>query len=498
MNSKSQIKIGAIISYIAIFINIVATIFYTPWIKNQLGIENYGLFTLSTSFIAVFVLDFGLGAAISRFLSLYRAEGNMKQINNMLGIVYKLYIAIDLIICSVLIVIFFFLESIYSGLTDVEIEVFKKLYIAVSAFSLLSFPFTTQNGILNSFERFVPLKICECISKILNVLFVVLALTNNSDLLVLVIAHSLSSIVIIIIKLIYIRCRLPVKANFRCKDKVMLKSIASFSVWTFVMSIAQRLIYNIAPSILGAVANSTQIALYSPASAINGYFFTFSTAINGLFLPKISKMVVKNEEDKILPLMIKVGKFQTFLISLMFIGFAVVGKEFIIMWMGEEFIPSYYCTLIISFPTIIEYSQQIANTTIIAKNKVKEHSIILLISAMVNLALGIPLSNKFGVYGVCVSICVAAFVKIVLLNILYRKKLDIDVFTFFKTTYLQMIIPFLSSITICILIKHLLSLSGRIGILINGIITVVVFSIIVYFIYLNKNERKKLLSGIKK
>ena len=45
MNSQKQIKLGAMISYAAIAINIVATLLYTPWMVRQIGQANYGLFT---------------------------------------------------------------------------------------------------------------------------------------------------------------------------------------------------------------------------------------------------------------------------------------------------------------------------------------------------------------------------------------------------------------------------------------------------------------------
>ena len=50
------------ISYAAIAINIVATLLYTPWMVRQIGQANYGLFTLATSLINLFLIDFGWAA----------------------------------------------------------------------------------------------------------------------------------------------------------------------------------------------------------------------------------------------------------------------------------------------------------------------------------------------------------------------------------------------------------------------------------------------------
>ena len=129
MNSSKQIKLGAVISYFSIAFNIVAGLIYTPWMISQIGQSNYGLYTLANSLITLFLLDFGLASAVSRYISKYRAEGNEDKVNSFLGAIYKLYIAIDLIIFSILFILFFFLDSIYVGLSPEELEKLKIVYL---------------------------------------------------------------------------------------------------------------------------------------------------------------------------------------------------------------------------------------------------------------------------------------------------------------------------------------------------------------------------------
>ena len=107
-NSSKQIKIGAIISYISIVVNIVAGLLYTPWMIDKIGESDYGLYTLANSLITLFLIDFGLSAAVSRYLATYRAEGKEEAANRFLGAVYKLYLIIDSVIFLLLIILFFF------------------------------------------------------------------------------------------------------------------------------------------------------------------------------------------------------------------------------------------------------------------------------------------------------------------------------------------------------------------------------------------------------
>ncbi|NLK04390.1 MAG: oligosaccharide flippase family protein, partial [Clostridiales bacterium] len=116
-SSVNQIKKGAIISYLAICVSMLSGLLYTPWMVKQIGVNDYGLYTLASSLISMFLIDFGISEAVTRFISKYNAEGNQKKVNDFLGLIYKLYILIDLLIFLILIIIYFFIPIIYSKLT---------------------------------------------------------------------------------------------------------------------------------------------------------------------------------------------------------------------------------------------------------------------------------------------------------------------------------------------------------------------------------------------
>ena len=183
----SSIKKGALIGYLTIFINIVTGLLYTPWMIRQIGVSDYGLYTLISSFISYFLLDFGLGTAVSRYVSKYREEGKFEEIGRILSIIVKVFAIIDFIIFALLFVCFFYISEIFTGLTPDEIEKFKVIYCIAGFFSLLTFPFSYLNGILIAFEKFVTLKRCDLVHRILVVTLVVLCLIKGWGLYALVV-----------------------------------------------------------------------------------------------------------------------------------------------------------------------------------------------------------------------------------------------------------------------------------------------------------------------
>lgn len=110
-NSSTQIKFGAIIAYLNIGINITTGLLYTPWLIRSIGKDDYGLYTLVMSVISLFVFDFGLSNAIGRFVAKYLAERKPDQINNCLGLIYKLYIFLDIILLLFLVIVYWLIPG---------------------------------------------------------------------------------------------------------------------------------------------------------------------------------------------------------------------------------------------------------------------------------------------------------------------------------------------------------------------------------------------------
>lgn len=105
---SNQIRKGAFISYTTIAINILLGLLYTPWMIDKIGVSDYGLYALISAFLSYFILDFGLGEAIARFLALAVANKDSARIKSIINSSIRIYLLIDLgiflTLCIILIV----------------------------------------------------------------------------------------------------------------------------------------------------------------------------------------------------------------------------------------------------------------------------------------------------------------------------------------------------------------------------------------------------------
>lgn len=491
----SQVRASALISYLTVGFSAVAGLVYTPWMVASIGTADYGLYTLAMSLVSLFLMDFGIGSAVSKFLSEYYARNERDRANNLLGVVYKLYLGIAAVIAVTLIVVFFFLDAIYVRLGPAQLPTFKILYVVASTYSVMAFPFLPLDGILLSNERLIALRLCALLQKVLTVLLIIGALLLGGGVFGLVAANAAASLLFVLIRLLIVKASTTARVNFAYKDWGLTKRVVGFSGWVTATQIAQRFVFNITPSILGIVAGAPDIAVFGLASALEGYVYSVSEALNGLFLPRVSRMLAKGDAATgILDLMVTVGRIQVYIVGLIIIGFACVGRAFVAAWMGPRFAPVYFGALVLMLPSLIELPQQIAATTVLATNNVRSQARVHIVSAVASVVLAFSLGGRFGAVGACVAIGLAYLLRTGGMNLVYVRKLGIDVFAFFRRTYGSWLTPAAITLAAGLVIDRLTPVGGWAGIGIVVLLVALVYAVSMYA--LGFNEYEKALVGV--
>ena len=499
-NDNTQIKSAAIISYISIVFNIITGLIFTPWMVNSIGKSDYGLYVLVSSFLIYFTIDFGLGQAVGRFLCKYRAENEEQKVNQLLSLTTKIYLLISLIMLMALVVVFFFLQNIFLQLNSAEIEKFKTIYVIAGLFSLVSFPFMSLNGVFIAFERFVVLKLCDIFSKIGVILFMVIAILLGYKLYALIAINAFIGIIVILYKLIYLFKTTAIKIDLKYKSKALTQELFSFSIWSSILGIAQRLIINIAPTLLGIYSGTTAIAVFSIGMLIESYVWTFASALNGLFLPKVTGLLSTSaNREQVLQLMVKVGRIQLFIIGILYIGMITLGQEFIGLWMGPEFTNSFPVVLMLILPGFFTLTQEIASTLMYVENKIKFKAIIFIFAAIMSVLLSVFLIPYFGAIGAAMGIVISLIIfEVIGVNIFYYKIMKINIFYFFKACLLKMLPSLVIVLGFGLAVNYYIPAANFVVFFIKASLIALVYLFVMWYFCLNKYEKELILSIYKK
>lgn len=505
-NSNRKYFLGAFTSYFAIIFNIVAALFYTPWMISQLGASDYALQSLAASIIVVVTIDIGIGRIISRFISKYRANNDIDGANSFIGVVYKIYFIINGAIAVALIVIFFFLQNIYKGLTIEEIERLRVVYTIIGFYSLIAFQFTPINGILIGNEKFGINQIINLFTRIINVISVVIFLSLGQGLYVFVLISVFTSLTGVVIKLIYIRkkCKFGSKPKIKTWDKEIISTIFRMSLWTIIITLSSKAIISFNQTILGMFTSTDQIAIFAVALVFEGYSWEFSNALNGMFMPKLSQMEKVNKPNAdFTNLLIKVGRLQVIFVGFIVIGIIAFGRGFINdVWnidTGISYDISYFCAIFLLIPTFFTFSNQIATSLYYVRDKVRYLAFSRGIAAIITVVLSLTLCfffPKFGALMVSISLCIGKIIGYVFVDFIFQSKiLKINIKKFLYDCLLKLAPFILATLAVGLAIEYLVPTTGLITFVLKVVILTIFYVVIANSFMLNGFE-KRLINSI--
>ena len=501
---KSQIKNGAIISYITLFVSMAISLLYTPYLLKTLGQSEYGIYSLANTVIAYFtLLDFGFGNAIIKFTAKFKAEGNKYKEKRVLGMFLLIYSLIGLITLVIGAVIILYSDSIFSSaLTDVELKVLKPLLVLAVFNVALSFPLSLYSSVINAYEHYVFIKLMKLIRSFINPLFIVAALMFKSGSFGIILATTLVNLIFNVVNIYYCYHKLSIKIKFLGFDKPILKEISTYSFYIFLGIIVDKIFWNTDQLLLGInkSSNSKEIAVYALSVTFTSIFISLTSIIGQLYLPRFTTMMLNKCSDKdISDEFVKVSRLQFFICSYVFIGFLIVGKEFIITWAGIEYINTFYICAIIMASLVAGISQNVGIAVLQAKNLVKFRSFNQLFFAVINIILTWILIPIYGGIGAAISTFIAHFIGIfITMSIFYQKRAMLDVLSLWKG-----LARFFPGFIICGIISYLINqyvfvnISGYYIVILMGLFFTILYCVATYLL-MNNYEKQIVLGFIKK
>ncbi|MGI6710757.1 MAG: polysaccharide biosynthesis C-terminal domain-containing protein [Bacilli bacterium] len=494
IESNNKIKAAAVFSYFLIILNILFGVFYLPWIISNVGKSSYAIYTLTLSIISFFSIDFGLGETISRYVSKYRLENNDEKLRELFNAITKIFLAIAIFIFLSLMVIYFNIDKIYAELTYEELVKFKKVFVFSALFCSYHILFSPFNGILIGNGRFIFIKIVELINKLTIIIITTIALVFNFDVYGLIFAYIAAGTLVIVLKFIYILKNKLFEFKFVRVSRKMYKSIIIFSGWNMVALLTQRLTYNIVPSLLGFFSGTAEIALFTIALSIEGYIWTFSNALNGLFLPKITKLNIDGKTEEINQTMIAVGRFQLFFMGLIILGFYLLGPEFVNLWVGEDLEPAALVGFFLVVTGLFTYTYGIAYTYLLVVKKVKYYALSLIISLVITLTSAVFLIPHYGALGASIAIFGGNFIgQVIIMNIFYHKIIGFNMIDFYKKVHLRSVIPMAVTLVFGIYIKQLIEEYSIKNLIIKIMLVSIVYVALSFIFVLTKEEKIRIL-----
>lgn len=493
----NQLKAGVVLNYVVIFLNTVVGLLYTPYMLRMMGQSEYGLYSLVASVIAYLtVLDLGFGNAIVRYTAKFRAEKKTEEQYEMFGMFFLLYLVIGIVAFGIGLGLYFNVDTLFGNtMTAVELDRARIMMLLLVANLAFTFPMSIWGSIIQAYEDFVFQKSLNIIRIILNTAVMICLLHFGYKAVAMVVVQTIFNILTLVVNFIYCRRKLNIHIYFRFKHFHwgFLKEVAIYSFWIFLNAIIDRVYWSTGQFVLGAMVGTAAVAVFAIAIQLEGMYMQFSTAISSVFLPKVTAMVATNRSRKeISDLFIRTGRIQYIVLAYILSGFIIFGRQFIELWAGAGYSDAYIISLLFFIPLTVPLIQNLGITILQARNEMKFRSVLYIIIALVSLAMQIVLTGYFGGIGCAMGVSGALVVgQILIMNVYYRRRQDLDIKTFWKEISKMSIIPIVLIFSSMLVLRHFFALDSW-GKLILGIAAFSLVYIPLFFRFSMTDEERNL------
>ena len=423
IESKKQISVGAILSYLVIIVQFATGLIYTPIVLKSLGQSEYGVYSLCTSFIGYLtIMNAGANAAYIRFYVQTKIKEPYK-LPTLNGIFLKIFIVLALIALSG-----GWLVGIYSPIIFGNKISFEEYELVRICFKLLSVNAAVQviNCVFSSLiianEKFIFLKIINLIVAVINPLLTIPFLLSGYSCVSIILVHLTTMLMTLSINLFY--CLSKIKVSFLLKggETALFKSIVLFAGFIVLQSIMDQVNWQIDKFILARTHGTGEISVYSVGATFNRYYITFSSALASVFIAQVNKLQANNDIVGINELFIKSSRLFAYFIWLFISAFVIFGKEFVLRWAGNEYGKSYLIGLLLMLPVTASLTMGLAQDIARAMNKHQIQIFINFLICIVNGIVSIPLAIKWGAIGSAIGTFAAEICMCLIAEPIYYHK----------------------------------------------------------------------------
>ncbi len=432
--ARNEVKYGAILSYLLIFVNAVYGMVVAPFILRTLGPSEYGVYeTIGAMAASISVLEFGIGSTMQRYIAKMHSLKQEREIENFsaMGLIQTVILSLAMAVTGFC--IYFTIEPAYSGsFTGAELARAKEIYILFIVQIILHLFESFLFGILAGYNRFTFSNGLKLGTLGLRILLCIVLLPIYSNAVALVSTTLVMEVALIITELIYLKKVLGHRSRLYHWDRELFRESFVYTLLMFAQTIIVQFNGHVDSWVIGAYVGTGAVALYSFAIKIYNMYQQCAMSISGVLLPTVTKRLLQEASPRTMEdLVIKYGRLQWSFLSALLAGLFCLGEEFFLLWLSDSLGPTardcWILCLILIIPMTPPLVTNVCLTILRAKNRMRFRTISLGYAVVVNIILTLIGTYYWGYWAAAAGTALSTVIgSVISMNIYYHKKLKIS------------------------------------------------------------------------
>jgi len=408
-NKKNpSLAVNALSNWITLAVTVIIGFLITPFIIEKIGTTGYGIWILISSIIGYYgILDLGITSAITRYIALYAKQKNYKGLNETISTSLTVFIVIGLVV----IIISFFVAkplAIFFNISTNYAKNFQQLLILLGISIGFGFPGKLFGAVVRAHERFVLANSISVIITLVRSSLIVVFLSRDFGLTGIAFSYLISTCLDFIFN--YFMCKFKFSnIRIRLKSAKWLTAgmLLSFGSATTLASIADIMRSYLDSFVIGKWVSIKAVAVYGIAAILIRFFLQFiAQGTKAVLTPRFSSLEGEGKRDQIHQLFLKslsIASYLSFAAGTLIIIF---GKQFIVLWVGTDFIGAVPVLWVLTLSYSIAFAQDPGISLVYALKKHYFFAAASIIEGIVNVVLSIYLAPRYGILGVAIGTAV--------------------------------------------------------------------------------------------
>lgn len=358
-------------------VTLLLSLYASRLLLEQLGVEDFGLYGLIGSILAMFSALRGLFAtSIQRFINVEKAKGDQARIRS----IFSIGVLIHFVIAGIFIAVAEIAGLVMIPALNIPPESIYAAYwvlhfsIIATAVTILTIPYDALIIANEKFDAFAVFSIIEAILKVVIILLLIYSPIPKVifyAFLLLVVA-----IIIRVLNAVYCRWAFRDEARFiKVRDRSSMKDIITFAGWQFFGNTGFSLMHtgiNFIINAFGGVAvNAARSIAYQVQAAVN----KFTSSVGMSFQPQSVMLYSQGDLSQFNKMMLLNTKISFSVSAIMSSVIILMAPVLLHMWLGQ--IPAYTTEMVQSIfvYTIIRSLHAPVDTLFKAAGKLKQYQL---------------------------------------------------------------------------------------------------------------------------
>lgn len=486
-------------------VSIVISFFLSPFVVNKLGNVYYGIWALTLQFTGyLHLLDFGVRESVIRYTAKYCARDQPAQLNAILSTAALTYVPI-ILFCVLITGVSvwavpgpFKIEPQYYAETRWAV-LFTGLTIAQSFFTNIFV------GVLFGLRRYDLANGLEIAMHVLRAGVIVGLLSAGYGLVALSAMQFGSALLLgFIIMLVALRQLKQRGVTLRPalprgrRLPATVRRIVGFGFYSFVNTVAQKIVFTSDVLIVGMTMAIQSVTFYSIAATLTQYLKTLVGTSGRVFLPVSSELHARGRSAELLKLFLAGAKLNVLIALPIALTLAILGAQFVSLWMGPSFADPVATVLpILAFTQILSSPHNVVVNILYGIGRHASLAWLRLGEAAIMVILTVVLAKWLGLPGVAVGQAIPHVLMVmIVMPCLLRSILGLPVSRYIAGVYLR---PLLASIPFALgalWVHRSVHLSNLFEFAAAVALLLVIYAPCVYAIGLTSEERELVLRKV--